>query len=404
VSELRTPVPGPADPLAADPLAAEDLHPQLRRALDRVLDPELRRPVTELGMIRSAVLDDAGHARVHVLLTIRGCPLRSTIEADVREAVADVAGVRSVAVEIGYMSPEQRAALKQRVGHTRTVPFNDPSSLTRVHAVTSGKGGVGKSTVTVNLAAALAAQGRSVGIVDADVHGFSVPGLLGVDRGPTQVEDMILPPVVEVPAAARTGSREGVLKVISIGMFVDPEQPVAWRGPMLHRAVEQFLTDVHFGDLDHLFLDLPPGTGDVAISVAQLLPSAEVLVVSTPQQAAVEVAERSGALALQTGQTVAGVIENMAGMPMPDGTVLELFGSGGGARIAQSLTRRLGYDVPLLGAVPLDVALREGGDEGRPVVWSAPDSPAARALRGVADALGTRPRGLAGRPLGLGPR
>ncbi|WP_309126616.1 P-loop NTPase, partial [Kocuria sp.] len=198
--------------------------------------------------------------------------------------------------------------------------------------------------------------------------------------------------------------REGVLKVISIGMFVDPEQPVAWRGPMLHRAVEQFLTDVHFGDLDHLFLDLPPGTGDVAISVAQLLPSAEVLVVSTPQQAAVEVAERSGALALQTGQTVAGVIENMAGMPMPDGTVLELFGSGGGARIAQSLTRRLGYDVPLLGAVPLDVALREGGDEGRPVVWSAPDSPAARALRGVADALGTRPRGLAGRPLGLGPR
>jgi ATP-binding protein involved in chromosome partitioning len=240
--------------------------------------------------------------------------------------------------------------------------------------------------------------------VDADVHGFSVPGLLGVDRGPTQVEDMILPPVVEVPAAVRTGSREGVLKVISIGMFVDPEQPVAWRGPMLHRAVEQFLTDVHFGDLDHLFLDLPPGTGDVAISVAQLLPSAEVLVVSTPQQAAVEVAERSGALALQTGQTVAGVIENMAGMPMPDGTVLELFGSGGGARIAQSLTRRLGYDVPLLGAVPLDVALREGGDEGRPVVWSAPDSPAARALRGVADALGTRPRGLAGRPLGLGPR
>ncbi|WP_374238509.1 Mrp/NBP35 family ATP-binding protein [Kocuria rosea] len=390
--------------MAADPLAAEDLHPQLRRALDRVLDPELRRPVTELGMIRSAVLDDAGHARVHVLLTIRGCPLRSTIEADVREAVSDVAGVRSVAVEIGYMSPEQRAALKQRVGHTRTVPFNDPSSLTRVHAVTSGKGGVGKSTVTVNLAAALAAQGRSVGIVDADVHGFSVPGLLGVDRGPTQVEDMILPPVVEVPVAARTGPREGVLKVISIGMFVDPEQPVAWRGPMLHRAVEQFLTDVHFGDLDHLFLDLPPGTGDVAISVAQLLPSAEVLVVSTPQQAAVEVAERSGALALQTGQTVAGVIENMAGMPMPDGTVLELFGSGGGARIAQSLTRRLGYDVPLLGAVPLDVALREGGDEGRPVVWSAPDSPAARALRGVADALGTRPRGLAGRPLGLGPR
>ncbi|GEO93953.1 Mrp/NBP35 family ATP-binding protein [Kocuria turfanensis] len=394
-----------SDPRADDVLAPEDLHPALRKALDRVLDPELRRPVTELGMIRSAALDDAGRAAVHVLLTISGCPLRSTIEHDVREAVSTVEGVRAVAVEVGVMTPEQRTALKERVGHTRTVPFNDPSSLTRVHAVTSGKGGVGKSTVTVNLAAALAARGRSVGIVDADVHGFSVPGLLGIDRSPTQVGDMILPPVVEVPETARQDTgRAGVLKVISIGMFVDPDQPVAWRGPMLHRAVEQFLTDVHFGDLDHLFLDLPPGTGDVAISVAQLLPTAEVLVVSTPQQAAVEVAERSGALAVQTGQTVAGVIENMAGMPMPDGSVLELFGAGGGARIAESLTRRLGYEVPLLGGVPLDVALREGGDTGRPVVWSAPDSPAAAALRSVADVLGSRPLGLAGRPLGLGPR
>ncbi|MGQ1839529.1 Mrp/NBP35 family ATP-binding protein [Kocuria turfanensis] len=394
-----------SDPRADDVLAPEDLHPALRKALDRVLDPELRRPVTELGMIRSAALDGTGHAAVHVLLTISGCPLRSTIEHDVREAVSTVEGVRTVAVEVGVMTPEQRTALKERVGHTRTVPFNDPSSLTRVHAVTSGKGGVGKSTVTVNLAAALAARGRSVGIVDADVHGFSVPGLLGIDRSPTQVGDMILPPVVEVPETARQDTgRPGVLKVISIGMFVDPDQPVAWRGPMLHRAVEQFLTDVHFGDLDHLFLDLPPGTGDVAISVAQLLPTAEVLVVSTPQQAAVEVAERSGALAVQTGQTVAGVIENMAGMPMPDGSVLELFGAGGGARIAESLTRRLGYEVPLLGGVPLDVALREGGDTGRPVVWSAPDSPAAAALRTVADVLGSRPLGLAGRPLGLGPR
>jgi ATP-binding protein involved in chromosome partitioning len=393
------------EPRPDDVLAPETLDPALRAALDRVLDPELRRPVTELGMIRSARLDDAGHAAVHVLLTISGCPLRSTIERDVRDAVGTVAGVRSVDVEIGVMTPEQRTALKDRVGHTRTVPFNDPSSLTRVHAVTSGKGGVGKSTVTVNLAAALAARGRSVGIVDADVHGFSVPGLLGIDRAPTQVGDMILPPVVDVPEEAREDTgRPGVLKVISIGMFVDPDQPVAWRGPMLHRAVEQFLTDVHFGDLDHLFLDLPPGTGDIAISVAQLLPSAEVLVVSTPQQAAVEVAERSGALAVQTGQRVAGVVENMAGMPMPDGSVLELFGAGGGTPISESLTRRLGYDVPLLGAVPLDVALREGGDAGRPVVWSAPGSPAAVALRAVADAMGARPRGLAGRPLGLGPR
>lgn len=393
------------EPRPDDVLAPETLDPALRAALDRVLDPELRRPVTELGMIRSARLDDAGRAAVHVLLTISGCPLRSTIERDVRDAVGTVAGVRTVDVEIGVMTPEQRTALKDRVGHTRTVPFNDPSSLTRVHAVTSGKGGVGKSTVTVNLAAALAARGRSVGIVDADVHGFSVPGLLGIDRAPTQVGDMILPPVVDVPEEAREDTgRPGVLKVISIGMFVDPDQPVAWRGPMLHRAVEQFLTDVHFGDLDHLFLDLPPGTGDIAISVAQLLPSAEVLVVSTPQQAAVEVAERSGALAVQTGQRVAGVVENMAGMPMPDGSVLELFGAGGGTRISESLTRRLGYDVPLLGAVPLDVALREGGDAGRPVVWSAPGSPAAVALRAVADAMGARPRGLAGRPLGLGPR
>lgn len=381
-------------------------------ALDRIIDPKTGRGLVASGRVQGLVVADdrAGFALdVPAADAALYAPVRDAAEAALR-ALPGMARTSVVLTsETPPVAPRRTASLSpQAMDQTRPrapVPTERPAHVRKVLAVAGGKGGVGKSTVTVNLAAALAARGRSVGIVDADVHGFSVPGLLGIDRSPTQVGDMILPPVVEVPEAARQDTgRAGVLKVISIGMFVDPDQPVAWRGPMLHRAVEQFLTDVHFGDLDHLFLDLPPGTGDVAISVAQLLPTAEVLVVSTPQQAAVEVAERSGALAVQTGQTVAGVVENMAGMPMPDGSVLELFGAGGGARIAESLTRRLGYEVPLLGGVPLDVALREGGDAGRPVVWSAPDSPAAAALRSVADVLGSRPLGLAGRPLGLGPR
>ena len=388
------------------------IDPRLRSALDKVIDPELRRPITELGMVQSARVDGTT-AHVTILLTVSGCPMRATIETDVAEALRAVGGVTDVAVDVGVMTPAQREELQAILGHRKANPFADPHNLTRVHAVTSGKGGVGKSSVTVNIAAALAAMGRTVGIVDADIHGFSVPGLLGITQPPTRVGDMILPPVVEVPTdlttpsdhaapgASRRRAERGVIKVISIGMFVDPSQPVAWRGPMLHRAVEQFLTDVHFGDLDHLLLDLPPGTGDIAISVGQLLPNSGVLVVSTPQHAAVTVAERSGALAQQTDQRVTGVVENMSAMVLPDGTRMEVFGSGGGATIAASLTERLGYDVPLLGEIPLDLTVREAADRGEPAVWANPESPAAQHLWAVAKALDEQGRNLAGRSLGI---
>lgn len=364
----------------------------LDRALATVIDPELRLPITELGMVESAVMDGAT-ARVRVLLTIEGCPLKNTIEADVRAAVEQVAGVQDLDLSIGYMSADQRSDLRLRLGHTRANPFIQPDSLTRVFALASGKGGVGKSSATVNLAAAFASAGLSVGIIDADVHGFSIPGLLGITDGPTRMDDMIIPPVVEAPAG------KGHIKVISIGMFVQADQPVAWRGPMLHRALEQFLTDVHFGALDVLLLDLPPGTGDIAISMAQLLPHAEILLVSTPQHAAVDVAQRAGTLSLQTEQKVAGVIENMAAMTMPDGSTMALFGEGGGQVLVESLERALGYEVPLLGSVPLELALREGGDAGAPVVWSAPKTEAARVFSQVAEQLGHKPRGLAGKLL-----
>lgn len=390
----------------------DPIDPRLATALSSVEDPELRRPLIDLGMLRAARLDPDGTAVVEVLLTISGCPLRSTIETDVAEAVRGVDGVHRTVVELDVMTPQQREELKDRLGHTRTIPFADPASLTRVHSVTSGKGGVGKSTVTANLAAALAARGRSVGVVDADIHGFSIPGLFGITAGPTKVDEMILPPVVEVPDSAASedgasraadGHRRGSVRAISIGMFTDPANPVVWRGPLLDRAVEQFLADVHFGDLDHLLLDLPPGTGDVAIAVAQKLPGSGVLVVSTPQQAAAGIAERSGALAAMTDQTVSGVIENMSAMVMPDGSSFDLFGSGGGEQIADSLTRRMGYDVPLLGSIPLDIALRQAGDAGMPLVWSDPEAPASQVLRGVAARL-DGPRGLEGRSLGITPR
>ncbi|NUP73506.1 MAG: Mrp/NBP35 family ATP-binding protein [Sinomonas sp.] len=363
----------------------------VRAALSTVIDPELRRPIDELGML-AGVAVDGGRVTVRVLLTIAGCPLRGTIDADVRSALATVPGVEDVAVELEVMSPEQRQALRDRLRPERGIPFNRPESLTKVYAVASGKGGVGKSSVTVNLACELASRGLRVGIVDADVHGFSVPGLLGITQGPTRVEDMILPPVAHN------------VKAISIGMFVSGNQAVAWRGPMLHRALEQFLSDVYFGDLDVLFLDLPPGTGDIAISVSQLLPNAQLLIVTTPQAAAADVAERAGSVSAQTGQRVAGVIENMAGMTLPDGTVLEVFGSGGGERVAERLSHALGAPVPLLGRVPLDVALREGGDAGVPIVLRSPESPSAAALKAVAGQLATAPRGLVGRNLGVSPR
>jgi ATP-binding protein involved in chromosome partitioning len=369
-----------------------------------VIDPEIRRPITELDMVGAIEADADGRSRVALKLTIVGCPAAATIERDVREATARVPGVTDVAVEVSVMSKEERAELttKLRGAGARAMPFG-PGSLTRVYAITSGKGGVGKSTLTANLAVALAQKGLAVGLVDADVHGFSIPGILGlVDENglaarPTRVDDMILPPVAH-----------GV-KVISIGMFIDPEQnsstggAVAWRGPMLHRTITQFLTDVYFGDLDVLLLDMPPGTGDIAISIGQLLPNADVLVVTTPQAAAADVAERSGLVALQTGQHVYGVVENMAGYIGADGRTVDLFGSGGGAEVAERLSRRQGTDVPLLASVPLSVALRSGGDRGEPVVLGDPADPAARAIDAMATRIAGRGRDLANRRLGLAP-
>ena len=366
----------------------------VRQALTRVNDPEIRRPITELDMVKSVDVAPDGSVDVSVYLTVAGCPMRDTITKDVTAAVRDVPGVSDVRVTLDVMSDDQRQGLKEKLrgGQVeREIPFAQAGSLTRVYAVASGKGGVGKSSVTVNLAAAMAAEGLRVGVVDADVYGFSVPRMLGVDQAPTRVDDMILPPVAHD------------VKVISIGMFVPGNQPVVWRGPMLHRALQQFLSDVFFGDLDVLLLDLPPGTGDIAISVAQLLPGAEVLVVTTPQTAAAEVAERAGAIALQTHQHVVGVVENMSWLELPDGSRMDLFGAGGGQQVAERLTQAIGAPVPLLGQVPVDVALRESGDDGTPVVLSSPDSPSAVALRGVARQLSRRARGLAGRSLGLTP-
>src|SRR5665811_1373813 len=363
-------------------------------ALSKVIDPEIRKPVTELGMVESVGVDESGLASVTILLTVSGCPLKQTLTKDTTAALLAVEGVTSVNVTLGVMTDEQRAELQTtlRGGNAeREVPFARPSSLTRVYCVASGKGGVGKSSVTVNLAVAMAQEGLRVGIVDADIYGFSVPSMLGTERRPTQVDDMILPPLAHD------------VKVISIGMFVPGNQPVVWRGPMLHRALQQFLSDVYWGDLDVLLLDLPPGTGDIAMSVAQLIPTAEILIVTTPQKAASEVAERAGSIALHTHQPIAGVIENMSWLELPDGTRQEVFGSGGGQIVADSLAQAIGAPVPLLGQIPLDTLLREGADIGMPVVLSEPNSPSAVVLRGIARGLSTRSRGLAGRPLGLTP-
>ncbi len=361
-------------------VAAPPTQDALLAALATVNDPEIRKPVTELGMVKSVAVDDSGHVALELYLTVAGCPMKDTLRRDTADALLRVAGVVSVDVALDVMSDEQRAALRTKLRGgvaEREIPFAKSGSLTRVYAVASGKGGVGKSSVTVNLAAALAAEGLKVGVVDADVHGFSIPRMLGVTGRPTQVDDMILPPI----------SHD--VKVISIGMFVPGNQPVVWRGPMLHRALQQFLFDVFWGD--------------IAISIGQLLPTAEILVVTTPQQAAAEVAERAGSIALQTHQRVVGVVENMSWLEMPDGTRQEIFGSGGGQAVADSLTRSIGAPVPLLGQVPLDAGLREGGDNGTPVVLSDPDSPAAVVLRAVARGLAQRSRGLSGRSLGVSP-
>lgn len=364
------------------------LEPRIHGALANVIDPELHRPLTQLGMVAGIEVDEVGAATVTIRLTTPGCPASARIAADVDAAVRRVNGIVDVHVVLQVMTPNERADLVKKVrgeAATRGVPFG-PESGIRVFAIASGKGGVGKSSVTANLAVELTRQGLTVGVIDADVFGFSIPGLLGMidtdERGvrraarPTRVDGMILPP-----------EAHGV-RTISIGMFLDDNaSAVAWRGPMLHRTVKQFLTDVHFGDIDVLLVDLPPGTGDVALSLGQLLPTADVIVVTTPQPAAAEVAERAGALAGQAGQRVFGVIENMSSVRRSDGSVDDLFGSGGGEDVCARLTRRSGASVPLLGSIPLSRELRMGGDLGIPVVLAHPDDPASIAITSVASAV-----------------
>lgn len=351
----------------------------IKRALDKVIDPELRLPITDLGMVE--ITDDL----VTVKLTVAGCPAAIRIETDVREAIAEF----GIGVKMSVMTQPERDALKAQLRNgkaPRQNPF-DADTLTRVYLVGSGKGGVGKSSVTANLAVQLAEQGYRVGLVDADIFGFSIPGQLGITSKPTRVDEMILPPVAF-----------GV-KVISIGMFLDDNKPVAWRGPMLHRAIEQFLCDVFWGDLDFLLIDMPPGTGDVAISLGQLLPTAKTIVVTTPQLAAAEVAERSGAVGLQTGQSIFGVIENMSWLAQPDGSRLEIFGSGGAQDVAARLATLAGSPVPVLGQIPLSVPLREGSDAGQPVVLANPSDPAAIAIGVIAEKITQDKIGLAGKKL-----
>lgn len=367
----------------------------VQAALAGVDDPEIHRPITELGMVDAVDIAADGQVAVTVLLTVSGCPMRTEIVDRVTRAVGAVPGVSGVSVELGVMSDEQRTTLRESLrGPGREITFNRPGNLTRIYAVASGKGGVGKSSITVNLAAAMAEQGLAVGLLDADIYGHSVPRMLGLDRAPTVVDGMLLPP-----------EANGV-RAISMLPFKPggSAEPVAFRGPMLHRALEQFLTDVWWGDLDVLLLDLPPGTGDVAISSVQLLPNSELIIVTTPQQAAAEVAVRAGMLATQTKQKVAGVIENMSAFACPHcGEPIDMFGHGGGDTVAATLSAALDTTIPMLGRVPFDPRLREGGDEGRPLVLTDPDSAAGAAIRSIAADLAQRRRGLAGLDLGVTP-
>ena len=334
---------------------------EILRALDNVIDPELRRPVTELEMVRDVRIA-GGDVTVVIALTVAGCPLRDSFQRQVTEALAPVAGVERIALEFDVMSPEERAALSERLrgGVTARSSGLSLDRATRVIAIASGKGGVGKSTLAVNLAAAFSALGKQAGVLDADVYGHSIPHMLGIQQRPVVVDKMIVPPVAHG------------LKLMSIGFFLDENAPVMWRGPMLHRALEQFLSDVHWGELDTLVVDMPPGTGDVSISLGQLLPRAEVVVVTTPQPLAKDVASRAAVMAQKTNMRLVGVVENMSG---------DVFGRGGGAALADEL------DVPLLAEVPLDPALREHGDRGLPLVVADPDAPTARAIVALAEAI-----------------
>jgi ATP-binding protein involved in chromosome partitioning len=363
---------------------------QVLEALATVNDPEIGKPITELGMVEEVVVS-GDRVGVRIKLTIPGCPLKDRITTDVTAAVMQLDGVSDVQVAFGSMTEQERTALSANLRAERgaanpqmNIEFANPDSPTKVIAVASGKGGVGKSSVTVNLAAALAAQGHSVGVLDADIWGYSIPRMMGVDGRPVAFEGMVMP------------LQAHGCKVISIGFFTDPDRSVIWRGPMLHRALQQFLADVYWGELDFLLCDLPPGTGDIAISLAQMLPNADMVVVTTPQQAAQKVALRAGKATEQTGMQVVGVIENMATFTCPDcGSTHDLFGTGGGEELATAL------DTDLLGRIPIDPRLREGGDAGIPLVVSDPDAPAAQAIREVADKLAARKRSILGRALPL---
>lgn len=366
----------------------------VQAALVTVHDPEIHRPITDLGMVDSVDIADDGHVSVKILLTIAGCPMQSALREGVTTAVSRVAGVTGVDVTLGAMTDEQRREMRQKLqgpGAQKEILFNKPGNRTTIYAVTSGKGGVGKSSTTVNLAVTLAQRGFKVGVLDADIYGHSIPPMLGSTQSPTKVDDMMMPP-----------EAHGV-KCISIAQFTAGNAPVVWRGPMLHRALQQFLTDVYWGDLDFLLLDLPPGTGDIALSIPSLLPNSQLLIVTTPQTAAAEVAERSGMMAKQTRQNVAGVIENMSWMELPDGSKVEMFGSGGGMTVAMDLTRILGYRVNVLGQVPMDVRLREGGDEGTPIVLTHPESTVAQTFNSIVDQLLQQRQSLVGKSLGINP-
>jgi ATP-binding protein involved in chromosome partitioning len=357
---------------------------QVVDALRPVQDPELHASIVDLGMVKGVGID-GGVVTVTVALTVPGCPLKAEIERRVTEALAPVEGVDRVAIDLTVMTDDERAAVREKLqghgthenagqqghGHAhgpqRALPFAEAGAKTRVLGISSGKGGVGKSSVTVNLGIALAQRGLDVAIIDADVYGFSVPRMLGIDQAPVVIDQMIVPPTAHG------------LQCISMGFFAGEDQPVIWRGPMLHKALEQFLTDVYWGEPDFLLVDMPPGTGDVALSVAQFMPRSEVLVVTTPQPAAQRVAQRSALMARKVNLGVGGVIENMSWFTGDDGTRYEIFGNGGGRSLANQL------DVPLLGQIPLVSALREGGDEGRPITVTDPDGEASQAFRALAE-------------------
>ena len=358
----------------------------IRKALGNVIDPELHKPLPELGMVESVDFS-AGVAKIGILLTIVGCPMKDRLKADITKALSEIEEIKSIEVIFGVMNEEQRNNVKKliRGGREKFIPFAQPDSLTRVLGIASGKGGVGKSSVTVNLAVAAAKRGLKVGILDADVYGHSIPRLMGIlDKRPTAIDQTFIP--VE---------NYGV-KVVSMEMF-KPERsdPVAYRGPLLHKVLEQLLSDAYWGDLDLLLLDLPPGTGDIAISLGQLIPGSEIIVVTTPQIAAAEVAERAGRIAHQIKQPVIGVIENMSEtISATTGEKISIFGSGGGEETAKRLSELVGADVPLLAKVPFDTNIREGGDAGNPIVLS--DQKIMDIFDAILDRIIIRPKSLVG--------